>query len=183
VSVPGQHKDAAETDVADNLERLADLLGVYTDTEDAVETIVRAASEIVSLRAALSAAEARLADTERENERLRERDVAEMQARHAVIEHRDEWKARAEVAEAHLADTERERDEAREAIALLIPWVANSGRGAAQEALAIGCDIIGSNPYDWTAHPDVLASRIELLGWPDRRKPAAGGVQTKDGDA
>jgi len=44
-----------------------------------------------------------------------------------------------------------------------IPWVATSGRGAAQEALAVACSLVGSNPYDWTSHPDVLKSRMELL--------------------
>lgn len=58
--------------------------------------------------------------------------------------------------------TKREAD-LEEALAACIPWVATSARGAAQEALAIACYLTGSNPYDWTHHPDVLEPRIALL--------------------
>lgn len=61
----------------------------------------------------------------------------------------------------------------RDALWACIPWVATSGRGAAQEALAIACDLVGSDPFDWTSHPDVLAARMALLGMPDRRKEGA----------
>jgi hypothetical protein len=49
-----------------------------------------------------------------------------------------------------------------------IPWVASSGRGAAQQALAEACELVGWDPFDWSTHPDVLKRRIELLGWGDR---------------
>lgn len=57
-----------------------------------------------------------------------------------------------------------------EALQACIPWVATNGRGAAQEALAIACDLVGWNPYDWTSHPETLTTRRSLLGLPDRRQ-------------
>lgn len=62
-----------------------------------------------------------------------------------------------------------EREQAlTDALQACIPWIASSGRGAAQEALAVACDLVGYDPFGWTSHPDVLKSRIELLGWGDR---------------
>lgn len=54
------------------------------------------------------------------------------------------------------------------ALRLCIPWVASSGRGAAQEALSVACHLTGQSPYDWTAHPHVLTERIALLDEPLR---------------
>ena len=39
----------------------------------------------------------------------------------------------------------------------------------ARGLLEEGASVVGYDPYDWSAAPDVLARRIELLGWPDRR--------------
>lgn len=58
--------------------------------------------------------------------------------------------------------------ELSEALQACIPWVASSGRGAAQEALAIACDLVGYDPFDWSSHPDVLRLRLRTLGWEDR---------------
>jgi len=70
------------------------------------------------------------------------------------------------------ADTLEKRVAALEdGLRACIPWVATSGRGAAQEALAIACELTASDPYDWTSHPDVLTRRRAILGLPDRRKP------------
>lgn len=57
-----------------------------------------------------------------------------------------------------------------EALRGCIPWVASSGRGMAQESLAVACELLDIDPYDWTYHPDVLTRRREVLGMPDRRK-------------
>lgn len=80
-----------------------------------------------------------------------------------------------------MADRQRETEEvaARElalaaALRGCIPWVAACPRGAAQEALAIACELVGYDPYDWTAAPDVLTKRRALLGMPDRRKADRG---------
>lgn len=63
------------------------------------------------------------------------------------------------------------QEELTDALSACIPWVASHPRGAAQEALAVACKLVGSDPYDWTSHPDVLTKRIAALGWTDRRKP------------
>lgn len=47
----------------------------------------------------------------------------------------------------------------KHAISGLIPWVASSGRGKAQEALAEACELIGADPFMWSGHPDVLIQR------------------------
>lgn len=52
----------------------------------------------------------------------------------------------------------------------MIPYVASSGRGLAQEILANACELIGADPFHWSAHPDVLVSRRPDL---DRRCHAA----------
>jgi hypothetical protein len=59
--------------------------------------------------------------------------------------------------------------ELKEALLACIPWVASCPRSAAQEALARACALTGSDAWDWTGHPDVLASRLKVMGWPDRR--------------
>lgn len=64
------------------------------------------------------------------------------------------------------ATAQEEIAQLKHAISGLIPWAATSGRGAAQEALARGCELIGADPYMWSAHPDVLAQRRPDL---DRR--------------
>lgn len=65
--------------------------------------------------------------------------------------------------------TDKSREELlSDALQACIPWVASSGRGAAQEALAVACDLVGYDPFDWSTHPDVLKRRIELLGWGER---------------
>lgn len=68
-----------------------------------------------------------------------------------------------------LSKGQEEIERLREALHACIPWVAVSARGAAQEALAVACDLLGSDPYDWSPHPDVLTARRELLGMADRR--------------
>lgn len=63
----------------------------------------------------------------------------------------------------------KEREQAlSEALEACIPWVASSGRGAAQEALAIACDLVGYDPFDWSTHPEVLRLRLRTMGWEDR---------------
>lgn len=54
---------------------------------------------------------------------------------------------------------EQEIAKLKHAISGLIPWVCGNGRGAAQAALAEGCELIGVDPFDWSRHPDVLARR------------------------
>jgi hypothetical protein len=68
-------------------------------------------------------------------------------------------------------DPQAEIAKLKHALSGCIPWVATSGRGAAQEALAVACELLGIDPFDWTSHPDVLATRCRLLGMPDRRTP------------
>jgi hypothetical protein len=58
----------------------------------------------------------------------------------------------------------------KHAISGLIPWVATSGRGAAQEALAEACELIGADPFMWSTHPSVLVRRRPDL---ERRTPEA----------
>lgn len=62
-----------------------------------------------------------------------------------------------------LLTPEQEIAKLKHAIAAMIPWVASSGRGAAQEALAQGCALIGVDPWDWTGHRHVLRSRLALI--------------------
>ena len=56
-------------------------------------------------------------------------------------------------------EPEQEIAKLKHAISALIPWAAGSGRGAAQEALADACELIGVDPLSWSAHPDVLLQR------------------------
>lgn len=58
--------------------------------------------------------------------------------------------------------------ELMQALAACIPWIASHPRSAAQEALAVACDLVGSDPFDWSTHPDVLKRRLEVMGWGDR---------------
>lgn len=51
----------------------------------------------------------------------------------------------------------------RDALNACIPWVAASGRGAAQQALIGACFAVGSDPWNWTAHPKVLEQRLALM--------------------
>lgn len=53
--------------------------------------------------------------------------------------------------------------ELRSALIRAIPWVAASGRGSAQEALAYACAVADQNPWEWTNHRAVLRSRLALL--------------------
>lgn len=69
--------------------------------------------------------------------------------------------------------TERELEEVREAksvIYKMLPAVGMHGRGFSQEALIRGCFLIGSNPWDWTDHPDVLERRLEIMPARYRKK-------------
>ncbi len=66
-------------------------------------------------------------------------------------------------------DPQAEIAKLKHALSRCVPWVAVSGRGMAQESLAIACDLLGTDPYDYSAYPDVLTRRRELLGMPDRR--------------
>lgn len=58
--------------------------------------------------------------------------------------------------------------ELEDALRGCIPWIASHGRSAAQEALAVACDLVGWDPFDWSGHPDVLTRRLEVMGWGDR---------------
>ena len=68
-----------------------------------------------------------------------------------------------------MSDREQQLEDALYACLL---WVGYSPRGAAQGALSDACELLGVDPFDWTAHPDVLARRRETLGLPDRRATA-----------
>lgn len=80
-----------------------------------------------------------------------------------------------------MADTLAAANEAafREALEACMPWVAASARGAAQEALADACELLGINPLGWSAHPEVLLRRRPEL---DRRHvgPESTGVAASD---
>lgn len=65
-----------------------------------------------------------------------------------------------------LVSPEVEIAKLKHAISDLIPYVASSGRGVAQVALANACELIGVDPFAWSAHPDVLIQRRPDL---DRR--------------
>lgn len=74
-----------------------------------------------------------------------------------------------DLSQAQPASAEQEVAQLKHVISSLIPWVANSARGMAQEALADACAAIGADPFMWSAHPDVLIARRPEL---DRRAVA-----------
>jgi hypothetical protein len=60
-----------------------------------------------------------------------------------------------------------DKDQLREARSILyqaLPALGLHGRGFSQEALIRACDLLGDvRPEDWTAHPEVMARRREIL--------------------
>lgn len=64
----------------------------------------------------------------------------------------------------------RPTDHLRELLERCLPVLAGNPRSYAQEILADVCDELGYDPFDLTHYPDVLASRLNALGRPDRRR-------------
>lgn len=65
---------------------------------------------------------------------------------------------------------ERDLAEAKHIIYKMLPAVGMHPRGFSQEVLIRGCYLTGSDPWDWTDHPDVLEERLKFMPQRFRKK-------------
>ncbi len=61
---------------------------------------------------------------------------------------------------AELKAARRENATLRELLYDALPSLGANGRSYAQHALVEACELLGSDPRDWSSHPDVLAAAL-----------------------
>lgn len=64
-------------------------------------------------------------------------------------------------------------EEAQSIMFQSLPALGMHARGFSQEALIRACEFVGSNPQDWTQHPDVMERRRQALAFDTEARSSA----------